>query len=124
MKVSASRFVALSSSFFSSRNLKAWMPSRTSRMISLASESIVPIVGRKAAGLGEKVLCILADAQLAVTISKDAAIESRADQGVLKAPLKEVLNDEGLELDLHLEFGHLALELIGPDQRVDLREPR
>ena len=124
MKVSASRFVALCSSFFSSRNLKACMPSRTSRMISFASESIVPIVGREAAGLGEKILGILAHAELAVAICKDAAIESRADQGVLEAPLEEVLDDQGLELDFDLEFGHLALELIGSDQRGDLRKPR
>src|SRR4029077_21008325 len=55
---------------------------------------------RKAAGLGEKVLGILSRAQLAVTICEDTAKEPRADQGVLETSLKEMLNDEGLKLDL------------------------
>ena len=67
---------------------------------------------------------ILAHAQLTVAIREDAAIESRADQGVLESPLKEVLNNERLELNFHLEFSHFALELIGSHQRGDLRKPR
>ena len=81
-------------------------------------------VGRQATGLGEQALCIFADAQPAITISKDIAIESGPNDGVLEPPLKEMLNDEGLEVDLHLKFSDLALELIRPDQRIDLRQPR
>ena len=76
----------------------------------------------QAARLGEEILGILSHPQLAVTIGKDAAIESRADQGVLEASLKEMLDDQGLELDLDLEFGHFALELIGSDKRRQLCE--
>jgi hypothetical protein len=73
---------------------------------------------------GGNLAALSLDAQLAVTISKDIAIESSPNDDVLKAPLKEMLNDEGLELDFHLKLGHLALELIRPDQCIDLREPR
>ena len=43
---------------------------------------------------------------------------------MLKAPLKEMFDDDGLELDFHLQLGPLALQLIGDDQPVDLRKPR
>jgi hypothetical protein len=68
-------------------------------MISLASESIVPVRGspqswRRDSG-------VLSDAQLAVAIGKDRAIKARPDNCVLEASLQKMLNDEGLEIDFY-----------------------
>ena len=73
---------------------------------------------RKAAGLGKQALGVLADAKLAITVCEDIAIEARSDNGMLEAPLEEMLNDEGLEIDFDLELGDFALELVCSNERV------
>jgi hypothetical protein len=39
---------------------------------------------------------------------------------MLEPALKEMLNDKRLEIDFYLKLGHFTLQLIRPDQRVDL----
>jgi hypothetical protein len=43
---------------------------------------------------------------------------------MLEASLEEMLDNQRLEIDFYLEFGHLALEPIDFDQRSDLRKSR
>ena len=98
MKVSASRFEALCEFVLLKQKLESLNAfAHVAQDFIARANRCVPIVGGSPLVLAKQVLGILSHSQLAVAVRKNAAIKSRADQGVLETSLKESAGRSGTE---------------------------